>query len=156
MRRGGKPVVAWIPPQADPAAAIAQALGVDPEDIIILEAAREAESAVEKRPWIKPTIAEEQLTPAEFSEITKPPQSRPKRAWRKPCVVDLPLEPPAAPEFRMRGREICIPAARDRRAKPLSFAAMLREDEGEGVLLTELACQSDWGPTHMLPQPGVH
>jgi hypothetical protein len=29
--------------------------------------------------------------------------------------------------------------------KRLSFAAMLREDEGEGVLLTELACQSDLG-----------
>jgi hypothetical protein len=40
--------------------------------------------------------------------------------------------------------------------KRLSFAAMLRDEEGEGVLLTELACQSDWGPTHLLPQPGVH
>jgi hypothetical protein len=30
---------------------------------------------------------------------------------------------------------------------------MLREYEGEGVLLTKLACQSDWGPTHVLPQP---
>jgi hypothetical protein len=55
----------------------------------------------------------------------------------------------------MGGREICIPAARDRRVEPLSFAAMLREEEGEGVLLTELACQSDWGPSHMQPQPAV-
>jgi hypothetical protein len=72
------------------------------------------------------------------------------------AVVELPLEPPTPPEFRMRGREICIPAAPDRRVKPLSFAAMLREDEGEGVLLTELVCRSDWGATHMLPQPAVH
>jgi hypothetical protein len=70
-------------------------------------------------------------------------------------VVELPLEPPDAPEFRMGGREICIPV-RDRRAKPLSFAAMLRADEGDGVLLTELVCQSDWGPTHMQPQPAIH
>jgi hypothetical protein len=72
------------------------------------------------------------------------------------AVVDLPLEPPDAPEFRMRSPEICIPAARDRRAKPLSFAAMLREDEGEGVLVTELVCQSEWRPTHRQPQPAVH
>ena len=45
-------------------------------------------------------------------------------------VGELRLEPPDAPEFSMGGREICIPAARDRRVKPLSFAAMLREDEG--------------------------
>jgi hypothetical protein len=44
----------------------------------------------------------------------------------------------------------------DRQTKPLNFAAMLREDEGEGVLLTELVCQSDWSPTHMLPQPAAH
>jgi hypothetical protein len=56
----------------------------------------------------------------------------------------------------MRGREICIPAARDRRVKTLPFAAMLREEEGEGVLLTELVCQSDWRPTQMQPQPAVH
>jgi hypothetical protein len=69
---------------------------------------------------------------------------------------DLPLEPPGTPEFSMRGREICIPAARAHRAKPLSFAAMLRPDEeGAGVLLTELVCQSDWSPTDMLP-PTVH
>jgi hypothetical protein len=71
-------------------------------------------------------------------------------------VVSLPMEPPAALEFRMRGREICIPAARDRRAKPLSFAAMMREDEGEGVLLTQLVYQSDWSPTDMQSQPAVH
>jgi hypothetical protein len=69
------------------------------------------------------------------------------------AVVDLPLKPPAAPEFRMRGREICIPPPRCPPPKPLWFAAMLREDEGAGVLLTELVCQSDWGPTDMLPQP---
>jgi hypothetical protein len=41
--------------------------------------------------------------------------------------------------------------------KPLSFVELFRPDEeGEGVLLTELVCQSDWGPTHMPPQPGVH
>ena len=77
------------------------------------------------------------------------------RVWQKPCVIDLPLEPPDAPEFHTRGREIYISAARARRAKPLSFVA-LREDEGEGVLLTELFCQSDWSPTDMLPQPAVH
>jgi hypothetical protein len=48
------------------------------------------------------------------------------------------------------------PAPRCSPPKPLSFASMLREDEGEGVLLTELICQSDWGPTDMLPQPAVH
>jgi hypothetical protein len=32
------------------------------------------------------------------------------------------------------------PAPRCPPPKRLSFAAMLREDEGEGVLLTELAC----------------
>jgi hypothetical protein len=40
--------------------------------------------------------------------------------------------------------------------KPLSFLDLLRPDEGEGVLLTERVCQSDWGSTHMLPQPAVH
>ena len=148
----------------DPAAraAIAGALGVPPTAVVL-----------KKRPWHPPRIVEEQLTP------TEPPQSRPKRAWsmphiveealgpeefremaqllpttrvwRKPCVVELPLEPPAAGN-RMRGREICIPAARDRCAKPLSFAAMLREDEGEGVLVTEFVCQSDWGPSGLVVQ----
>ena len=70
------------------------------------------------------------------------------------AVVDQPLEPPTAPEFRMGGRELCIAAPRARRAKPLSFAAMLRPDEeSEGVLLTELFCQSDWTPTDRLTQP---
>jgi hypothetical protein len=34
---------------------------------------------------------------------------------------------------------------------------MLRKDEGEGVLLTELlVCQSDWSPTDTLTRPAVH
>jgi hypothetical protein len=56
-------------------------------------------------------------------------------------------------EFRFPGN---AEPAMARLPKPLSFAAMLRENEGEGVLLTELVCQSDWGPTHRQPQPAVH
>jgi hypothetical protein len=58
-------------------------------DIIVLEAAPEAESAVEKRPGSKPTIAEEPLTPAEFSEMPEPPQSQPRRAWSEPRLSRL-------------------------------------------------------------------
>jgi hypothetical protein len=72
--------------------------------------------------------------PVRFVHLMEHPDTRIQ------AVVELPLEPRAAPKFSMRGREICVSAARDRRAKPLSFGAMLREDEGEGVLLTEL----DW------------
>jgi hypothetical protein len=45
------------------------------------------------------------------------------------------------------------------RIDPLHYEAMMqrvcnaREDEGAGVLLTELVCQSDWGATQMQPQP---
>jgi hypothetical protein len=135
-----------------PATAIAEALGVSAEDIIVRGAAPEAESAVKKRPWSKPTIAEEPLTPAEFSEVTEQPQLQPKRFWSEPHIVET--------ENSLWPREVHIrllfsaePAPRCPPPMRLSFAAMLREDEGEGVLLTELACQSDWGPTHTLPQP---
>jgi hypothetical protein len=56
--RGGRPPGALVQGGCDPAAAIAQALGVDPEDIIVLEAAPEAESGVKRHFGSKPTIAE--------------------------------------------------------------------------------------------------
>jgi hypothetical protein len=111
---------------------------------------------VRKRPGSKPTTVEKPLTPAEFSEMPEPPQSQLKRAWQKPCVVDLPLEPPDAPEFSIGGPgNLHFGCARPP-PKRLSFAAMLREDEDDGVLLTELVGQSAWSPTHMQPQPAVH
>jgi Bifunctional DNA primase/polymerase, N-terminal len=124
-RRGGRSSHALVQEGHVPAAAIAQALGVDPEAIIVLEAAREAESTVEKRPRSKPTIGETENS-----------------LWPREVHIRLPFSAEPAPR--------CPPP------KPLSFAAMLREDEGEGVLLTELVCQSDWGPTPELPPPAVH
>jgi hypothetical protein len=62
-------------------------------------------------------------------------------------------DPLEEPEFRLVGRQ--IPHLARRIPRPLAFAAMLRPDEGEGVLLTELVSQSDWSPTHML-FPAVH
>jgi len=129
----GRPSGALVQEGCDHAAVIAQVLGVDPEDIIVLEAAPEAQSAI--------------ATPAKFGEMAGPPQSQPEphvveTLWPREVHLRLPFSAEPAPR--------CPPP------KPLSFAAMLREDEGEGVLLTELACQSGWGPTDMLPQPAVH
>jgi hypothetical protein len=94
----------------------------DPEDIIVLVAAREAESAVKKHLGSKPTIAETE-----------------NLLWPREVHLRLPFSADPPPR--------CPPPKR-----PLSFAAMLRQDEGEGVLLTELACQSDWRPTDRLTQ----
>jgi hypothetical protein len=153
--RSRRSAEAWVPLGAEPRAAIAKGLGVDPEDIIVLEAARAVESAMEKRAWSKPIIAEEPLAPAEFSEVTELPQSRPKRAWSVPHIVET--------ENSLWPREVHLrlpfstePPRVARIPRPLSFAAILREDEGEGVLLTEHVCQSDWSPSDMQPQPAVH
>jgi hypothetical protein len=44
-------------------------------------------------------------------------------------------DPLEEPEFRLVGRQ--IPHLARRIPRPLAFAAMLREDEGKGALLTE-------------------
>jgi hypothetical protein len=118
--RSRRSAEAWVPLGAEPRAAIAMALGVSAEDIIVLGAALEAESAVKKHLGRKPTIAETENS-----------------LWPREAHLRLPFSAERAPR--------CPPPKR------LSFAAMLRPDEGEGVLLTELACQSDWGSTLMLP-----
>ena len=116
----------WGP---SPAAALAEALAVSPEELSI------------RTPRAGPTCERPD------------PQSLAEREEAKTVFLK---DPPAAvsPEYRIKDR--AIPAPRRPPPKPLSFAAMLREDEGEGVLLTELACQSGWGPTNMLPQRALH
>jgi hypothetical protein len=86
------------------------------------------ESTVELRKpvWREPHIVEEPFADAIAIIVTTP-----KRAWLRPHIFEPSI-------------------------KPLSFLELARPDEGEGVLLTELVCQSDWGPTHMPPQPAVH
>jgi hypothetical protein len=68
-----------------------------------------------------------------------------------PHMLPDPLEEPG---FRLVDRQ--IPHLARRIPRPLAFAAMLRPDEGEGVLLTQLVCQSDWRPTDRLTQSAVH
>jgi hypothetical protein len=128
-----------------PRAAIAHELGV-PEPAVELK----------QRPWRRPRIGEEPLTPAEFSEMAEPPQSQPKRAWSEPHIVET--ENSLWPrEVHLRLPFSAEPAPRYPPPNRVSFAAMLRKDEGEGVLLTELlVCQSDWSPTDTLTRPAVH
>jgi hypothetical protein len=46
---------------------------------------------LKKRPWHPPRIVEEALGPEEFREMAQLLPTT--RVWRKPCAVDLPLEP---------------------------------------------------------------
>jgi hypothetical protein len=86
--------------------------------------------------------------PPDLDPQEAPPANPP---WSVPLPTEFILETPS----RRCTWHLVDPHA-DRRTKPLNFAAMLRDDEGEVVLLTEFVCQSDWGPTNMLPRPAVH
>ena len=78
-RRGGKPTEAWIPPELEPAAAIAAALTVSPTDIIVLP----QEEPISKSPWRKPHIVEEPFPdPTEFTVTF----GGTKRAWPPPVA----------------------------------------------------------------------
>jgi hypothetical protein len=79
-----------------------------------------------------------------------------KPVWREPHIVEEPLADPIAIIVTTPKRAWPRPHIVEPSIKPLSFVELLRPDEGEGILLTELVCQSDWGPTHMLPRPAVH
>jgi hypothetical protein len=70
---------------------------------------------------------------------------------RTHCQLSGPRAPFCDPARDNAGRQ--IPHLAGRIPRPLAFAAMLREDQGEGVLVTELVCQSDWRPTDRPTQP---
>ena len=101
----------------DPATEIAQRLGV-PEAAIVLK----------KRPWHPPRIVEEALGAEEFREMAQLLPTT--RAWQKPCVLELPLEPPDAPEFSMGGREICISSACREPQRPIRLVSPIASDDG--------------------------
>lgn len=83
-------------------------------------------------------IAQALGVPESTLELRKP-------VWREPHIVEEPLADPIAiivttPKRAWPRPHIVVEPS----MKPISFVQLLRPDEGEGVLLTELACQSDW------------